>query len=397
MASTTAVGRGRPRNPDLDEQILDAARQILAAQGYPGLSIDGVARAAGTTRPSVYLRFTDKADLATSAVAGMTVDDPLPVSDDVRADLVAELRHFRTAVTRPHGMSFVGTVLSEEHRTPGLIARFRERLVLPRRRRLAARLDRGVREGTLRPELDVEVWTTLLTGALYARHLATGEVPADWPERVVAALWPAMTDTVGHTGRAGTRGGPMTSYAAPFEHVERWTEAEFLALPPDGPRIELVDGSLVVNPVASRSHQRVVLGVVFALQSVSDASVTVLSDINVRVAPMRLLRPDIVVLDEPGGDLDILDAAHVTLVGEVTSPSNSGMDRLLKPQLYAAAGIGHYLRVDLAESVSGAPAAVLYGLDGGHYREIATAAPGEVLAMTEPFAVELDLAALARR
>lgn len=189
----------------------------------------------------------------------------------------------------------------------------------------------------------------------------------------------------------------MTSYAEAFEHVETWSEAEFLALPPDGPRIELIDGTLVVSPLASRPHQRVVGNLVIELGRAAPAAFDVLSDINVRVAPMRLLRPDLVVLVEPGGDQDIVDASHILLVGEVTSPSNSGVDRLLKPQLYAAAGIAYYLRVELAEAVSGAPGAVLYRLDDGRYREIATAAPGGVLVMTEPFAVELDLGALARR
>lgn len=183
---------GRPRDPELDERILAVTRQVLAERGYQGLSIDAVARAAGTTRPSVYLRFAGKEDLATRAVAGMTVDDPLPVTDDIRADLAAELRHFQTAVTRPHGLSFVGTVLAEEHLTPSLIARFRQRLVFPRRRRLAGTLERGIAAGTLRPELDIDAVTSMLIGSLYARYLASSEVPTDWPERVVETLWPAI-------------------------------------------------------------------------------------------------------------------------------------------------------------------------------------------------------------
>ncbi len=183
---------GRPRDPELDERILAVTRQVLAERGYQGLSIDAVARAAGTTRPSVYLRFAGKEDLATSAVAGMTVDDPLPITDDIRADLIAELRHFRTAITRPNGFSFVGTVLAEEHLTPSLIARFRERLVLPRRHRLAGTLERGIAAGALRPELDVDAVTGMVIGSLYARYLASSEVPPDWPERVVETLWPAI-------------------------------------------------------------------------------------------------------------------------------------------------------------------------------------------------------------
>ena len=105
---------------------------------------------------------------------------------------MAELRHFRTSVTRPHGMSFVGTVLAEEHEHPGLLDRFRERLVAPRRARIQAVLSRGRRQGTLRADLDVEVVATALIGSLYASYLADSDTPADWPERLVDALWPAL-------------------------------------------------------------------------------------------------------------------------------------------------------------------------------------------------------------
>ena len=183
---------GRPRDAELDERILAATRELLAAHGYQGLSIGAVAEAAGTTRPSVYLRFADKKDLATRAIAGMHVADELQTSEDVQADLVAELRHFRTAVTRRNGMAFVGTVLSEEQHTPDLIAHFRARLVEPRRRRVGGVLRRGMRSGVLRPGLDVEVVPTTLIGSIYARYIATGDVPADWPERTVASVWPGI-------------------------------------------------------------------------------------------------------------------------------------------------------------------------------------------------------------
>jgi AcrR family transcriptional regulator len=183
---------GRPRDAELDERILAATRELLAVHGYQGLSIAAVAEAAGTTRPSVYLRFADKKDLATRAIAGMNVSDELQTSEDVQADLVAELRHFRTAVTRPNGMAFVGTVLAEEQHTPDLIAHFRARLVEPRRRRVGGVLERGMRSGVLRPGLDVDVVTTALIGSIYARYLATGDVPADWPERTVASVWPGI-------------------------------------------------------------------------------------------------------------------------------------------------------------------------------------------------------------
>jgi hypothetical protein len=69
-------------------------------------------------------------------------------------------------------------------------------------------------------------------------------------------------------------------------------------------------------------------------------------------------------------------------------------DRLLKPQLYAAAGIGWYLRV---EQPGDAIELHLSRLDGDHYVEVAVAGPGEVLASAEPFVFEVDVALLVRR
>ena len=54
---------GRPRDPDVDDRILAAARQILDAEGAAALSVARVARDAGVGRPTVYRRYQDAGDL----------------------------------------------------------------------------------------------------------------------------------------------------------------------------------------------------------------------------------------------------------------------------------------------------------------------------------------------
>jgi AcrR family transcriptional regulator len=180
---------GRPRDADLDARVLAATRDLLAERGYAGTNLAAVARMAATTRPTIYLRWSSKEDLVTAAIAAMPLPSPLPVTTDVRSDLLAELRHFHAAVTRPHGINLVGTVLAEEHTTPALLDHFRRRLLAPRRARVEGILHRGVKDGTLRADLDLDAATNLLIGSFYGRYLATSTVPADWPERTLATVW----------------------------------------------------------------------------------------------------------------------------------------------------------------------------------------------------------------
>src|SRR3954470_21262148 len=61
-------GRGRPRRAEADAEILDAALAMLRAGGYRELSLDQVARRAGTAKSSIYRRWPSKAALAAEIV-----------------------------------------------------------------------------------------------------------------------------------------------------------------------------------------------------------------------------------------------------------------------------------------------------------------------------------------
>lgn len=185
----TPPARGRPRDPAIDAAILDAARTQLAERGYRGLSMSRVAEEAGTTRATLYLRFANKAELATAAIAGMDVPEPLPLTDDSRRDLVAHLRHFRASIDRPHGMSMIGRLLADEYENPRLAELFRERLVVPRRQRLHQVLDRGRQLGTIDPDADLDAAANMLIGSFYALYIRSGRLDEGWPERVVDTIW----------------------------------------------------------------------------------------------------------------------------------------------------------------------------------------------------------------
>ncbi|MEV5172596.1 TetR/AcrR family transcriptional regulator C-terminal ligand-binding domain-containing protein [Streptomyces flaveolus] len=65
------------------------------------------------------------------------------------------------------------------------------------------------RRGAVREDVDLDMVVTLCFGSCFAHYLRTGrEVPADFVERFVATVWPALA--VGGEARSA-RGGPPRS------------------------------------------------------------------------------------------------------------------------------------------------------------------------------------------
>lgn len=186
----------------------------------------------------------------------------------------------------------------------------------------------------------------------------------------------------------------MASPAQPdlLDHVGPWTEADYLALPEDRRRIELLDGGLLMSPAAGGRHQRLSSQLWHALGRAAPDWLEVLEAVNVRVAPGRILIPDLVVVTNPGLDLTVWEPTEVAMVVEIVSPGSIAADRAIKPQLYAAAGIDHYLRIELGKP---GPSSVAYQSRHGHYVEVVSSGSGGPMRLTEPFPVDLDLAELA--
>jgi AcrR family transcriptional regulator len=166
---------------------------LLAEQGYDGMSVETVAAAAGVTRPAIYRRWPTKADLATAALGRLQESEPALAAAGTRQKLVSYLKNFQTSLFRPNGMAMIGTLLVEERRTPGLLALFRRRIVRPRREGIRVLLEEGIRRGEIRADADLELVTNALVGSFYARYLAGGAVPRDWPRRAVEALWAGLS------------------------------------------------------------------------------------------------------------------------------------------------------------------------------------------------------------
>lgn len=60
--------RGRPRDAQLQERIVDAVNSLLSEQGYDGVTFEEVARRCGASKASLYRRWSTKRDMVIAAI-----------------------------------------------------------------------------------------------------------------------------------------------------------------------------------------------------------------------------------------------------------------------------------------------------------------------------------------
>lgn len=175
--------------------------------------------------------------------------------------------------------------------------------------------------------------------------------------------------------------------APSFHHVGPWTLQDVLALPEDSSqRVELIDGALLVSPVGTYPHQRLLFRIAMALETACPPELEATAGINVLLSNRRMLIPDITVNTRGETGLT-LPAAELVLAGEVLSPSTRLQDLTLKRRLYAEAGVPFHLVIDLK---GGEVVATLSELENGEYVETVRSTGG-FLKLERPFPVTIEL------
>jgi AcrR family transcriptional regulator len=79
--------RGRPRDPDFENRVFDAAVLLYGREGLEGVTIGAIARRARVGKASIYLRWPDSDALLNDALRARIVLDTDVDTGDLRADL----------------------------------------------------------------------------------------------------------------------------------------------------------------------------------------------------------------------------------------------------------------------------------------------------------------------
>lgn len=160
---------GRPRSERAEQAIIDATIEALGECGIDGVHCEDVAARAGVGKATLYRRWPGKEDLLIAAFAAMRRPVPEPRGESVREDLISLLSAVAADSGDPRYAQQYALLHGAGERYPRLVARYKERVVEPRRELIRAVLRRGIEAGELRPGTDVEVAMLLLTGAIMAR------------------------------------------------------------------------------------------------------------------------------------------------------------------------------------------------------------------------------------
>ena len=159
---------GRPRSEQVEQAIVDATLDLLSDVGFQALSIEAIADKAGVAKTTVYRRWPGKDELVLDALSRLKGPIRTPPGDDVRADLIFLLEHVRQQWSRsPHGR-LMHRLSVEGWDRPELYCDFRDRLIKPRRQVLMDVLQRGVDEGLIRADADLDAVHDLLVAPILA-------------------------------------------------------------------------------------------------------------------------------------------------------------------------------------------------------------------------------------
>ncbi|KUM25236.1 TetR family transcriptional regulator [Mesorhizobium loti] len=176
MGEPAAPGRksiGAKRNPESADAILDAAEAVLAEAGYPGFSIEAVARRARAGKPTIYRWWPSKAALLIEIYQRqkrVEVPDTGALEEDLAGFLVNLFAHWRDTSSGNVFRSLIAEAQSDKAAAAALAD-----YAKGRRAHTGRMIERAKARGEVAADIDAELvadlvasfaWTHLLTNRL---------------------------------------------------------------------------------------------------------------------------------------------------------------------------------------------------------------------------------------
>lgn len=188
---------GRPRSAQAHKAIIDATLELLAEEGYQGLSIEEVAARAGVGKTTIYRRWPSKEELVMEALRHVQIDVPVIYTGNFRNDLAALLTTtYQEFMAHPYPLlgklllKFIGEYLTN----PEIFQDAFTQLIFPRFQRFFHMVEQAQTREEIRGDIDPQLVLGLVAGSLYFRWImrtlmpASSTSPVDWIEQAIDAI-----------------------------------------------------------------------------------------------------------------------------------------------------------------------------------------------------------------
>lgn len=170
---------GRPRSAEADEAILQAALELMAADGYRALTMEKVRERSGVGKATIYRRYSSKEELVRAAIIHLNSDIPLPEdTGSIQGDFAATAAIVLREAAQTGALALLPRLISEVVGEPEMHKLFYEHLVEPRRRVVRGIIERAKARGEIREDVDPALATDLMVGPFIYRVIMAGGDPA---------------------------------------------------------------------------------------------------------------------------------------------------------------------------------------------------------------------------
>ncbi len=174
---TPAEAIARPRvEGDREQEILDAALEVLGQVGYDRLTMDAVAHRAKASKATLYRRWNSKAMLVVDGLASQKTTPPIPDTGDLRTDLLTAFCGMG-GLTDHDSTSTFGAVMTALSTDPEFADEFRRRVLLPKSQLSRTVFQRARDRGEVRADVDLDLVAPALAGIVLHRIFVMGESP----------------------------------------------------------------------------------------------------------------------------------------------------------------------------------------------------------------------------
>ena len=173
-------GNRHGRSEDARQAILQAADDLLVAKGFGGVTMEGIAAAAGVGKQTVYRWWNSKTEVLLDAFLEDAAVALAPADlGGLEPDLGAHLRRIARFLAKEDAGAVFKALIGHAQHDPAFAANLRAHFLDEQRRRDRLPLERAVARGELPADFEVDAAVDQLVGPIYHRVLVTGDAVND--------------------------------------------------------------------------------------------------------------------------------------------------------------------------------------------------------------------------